>query len=63
MLNENYVLLNEYYEEIGLDSCYIGSVMGWHIDRGFIDLDFDSMVTKDGKLALVVDHNVLPVMI
>ena len=63
MLNENYVLLNEYYEEIGLESCYIGSVMGWHIDRGFIDLDFDSMVTKDGKLALVVDHNVLPVMI
>ena len=63
MLNENYVLLNEYFEEIGLESCYIGSVMGWHIDRGFIDLDFDSMVTKDGKLALVVDHNVLPVMI
>ena len=63
MLNENYVMLNEYFEEIGLESCYIGSVMGWHIDRGFIDLDFDSMVTKDGKLALVVDHNVLPVMI
>ena len=63
MLNENYVMLNEYFEEIGLDSCYIGSVMGWHIDRGFLDLDFDSMVTKDGKLALVVDHNVLPVMI
>lgn len=63
MLNENYVMLNEYFEEIGLESCYIGSVMGWHIDRGFIDLDFDSMVTKDGKLALVIDHNVLPVII
>lgn len=63
MLTENYVMLNEYNEELGLESCYIGTVMGWHIDSGFIDMDFDSQLTKDGRLALVVYHNVHPIAI
>jgi len=63
MLTENYVMLNEYNEELGLESCYLGTVMGWHIDRGFIDMDFDSQLTKDGRLALVVYHNVHPIAI
>lgn len=63
MLTENYIMLSEYNTELGLESCYLGTVMGWHIDRGFIDMEFDSQLTKDGKLALVVYHNVLPVEI
>lgn len=63
MLTENYVMLSEYYQELGLEPCYLGTVIGWHVDTGFIDMEFDSQLTKDGKLALVVHHNVLPVMI
>ena len=60
MLRENYVLLEEFYEELEVNGGDIGSLLGWNIESGYIELEFSSGITQDGRLALVVSHAVLP---
>lgn len=54
MRNENYISLNEFYNEIGLDDVEVGYILGWNIDRGYIDLEFDSHLNEKGEPCLVV---------
>lgn len=60
MLIENYISLNEFYDEIGLESTSTGDRIGWNIDMGLIDLNFSSQLTKDGTPCLVIDFKVAP---
>lgn len=39
MRSEMYISLNDFYSEIGLEPIDIGEMVGWNIDRGYIDLD------------------------
>lgn len=54
--NDNYVSLNDMYDELGLPHIKLGDNMGWCIDQGNIAFDFSSHVTPDGKTALVIDY-------
>ena len=58
--NHNYVSLNEFYSEIGLEGIPSGDRMGWNVSDGLIDIDFDACVSEDGQPCLVVEHLVLP---
>lgn len=50
MRNENYITLNEFYNEVGLDDVGIGYEFGWNIDRGYIELEFSAqLVDYNGK--------------
>lgn len=50
MRNENYISLNEFYYEVGLDDVAIGYEFGWNIDKGYIELELNAqIVEKDGK--------------
>lgn len=60
MLLENYVMLNEFYEELGINGGDIGDMLTWCVEDGYIDLEFTSELTSDGRLAMVVSHGVLP---
>lgn len=60
MRDEAFISLNEFYYEIGLDGTKLGDELGWHIDRGYIDLDFSSQIAGDGTPCLVVDYLVAP---
>ncbi len=60
MLNEMYVSLNDFYEELGLEPSDIGSKMGWNIDMGMIEMDFSSQLSDDGRPCLVIDFNIPP---
>lgn len=60
MRDENYISLNEFYYEIGLDSIKIGDDLGWNIDKGYIDLDFRSQLNEEGTPCIVVDYHVAP---
>lgn len=57
---DNYVSLNEFYYEIGLDGIKIGDDLGWNIDKGYIDLDFRSQLNDEGTPCIVVDYHVAP---
>ena len=60
MLNEMSISLNDFYYEIGLDGIGIGDNIGWNINKGFLELQFSSQLTKDGTPCLVVDYSVVP---
>lgn len=61
MLNENYIRLNEFYDEIGLPSLYPqGEELGWNIDKGYIELHFSSQLAKDETPCLVIEFNHAP---
>lgn len=60
MRDENFISLNEFYYEIGLDGIKLGDDLGWDIDRGYIDLDFRSGLTNEGTPCLVVDYSLAP---
>ena len=54
MRNEDYISLNEFYYEVGLDGVDAGDYLGWNIDRGYIELEFSSQLATDGTPCLVV---------
>lgn len=55
MINQNYISLNEFYYEIGLEGNKVGNDIGWRIDNGLIELDFSAQLSNDGTPCLVMD--------
>lgn len=60
LIHEMSVTLNEFYDEIGLDHTTIGDDIGWNIDRGQLELTFDSALTSENKPYLVVTYKCAP---
>lgn len=52
--NENYISLNEFYDEVGLDHVGAGYELGWNIDKGYIKLEFGCHLADDGTPCIVV---------
>lgn len=61
MRDEMYVTLNEFYYGLGLDETKLGDMLGWSIDKGYIDLEFTSHLDANGTPCLVIDYRVAPV--
>lgn len=59
LLSNMWVSLNEVYYELGLDTIKMGDDIGWNADN-FLDFDFSSQLTDDGRPCLVVDYRVGP---
>lgn len=57
---ENYISLNEYYDEIGLPQIKIGESIGWKLDFGLIEPSFGAMLDDKGKAVISIDFLVLP---
>lgn len=47
MLHNNYISLNQWYSAIGLEMIKDGHRIGWNIDRGLIELDFNTCLVGD----------------
>lgn len=60
LLNENYLSLNSFYDELGLEGTQIGDEMGWNITQGLIQVNFDSQLATDGTPCLVIDFITRP---
>lgn len=63
MRDEMYISLNDFYCEIDnpdLPPTKLGDMLGWNIDKGYIDLNFSSQLTADGTPCLVLDYMVVP---
>lgn len=46
--------LNDYYDAIGLDSIDLGEMLGWYLNDGLVDIDFDAKVADDGQTPCLV---------
>mgnify|MGYP007102022932 FL=1 len=55
-----YIPLNDFYSELGLPNIEAGELLGWNIDRGYLDVRFDTQLADDGTPALVVNYQVIP---
>ena len=61
ILEHNWVSVNEWYEELGLDSTgELGESMGWNIDH-MLNIDFASDITCDGRECLTIIYDNRPV--
>lgn len=59
MVNE-FVSLNEFYYEIGLNHIKLGDELGWNITMGGIDIDFSHTLTDANVPVLVLVYDVQP---
>lgn len=61
MLSENYVSLNDFYDELGIGPTKLGDDLGWDIYKdGLIDIAFSSRIAEDGTPCLVMDYSIAP---
>lgn len=60
MRDDIFVSLNEFYYEIGLEGTKLGDVLGWNIDRGYIDIDYSSQLVNGETPCLVLDYRIVP---
>ena len=61
MLSENYVSLNDFYDELGIGPTKLGDDLGWDIYKdGLVEIAFSSQIAEDGTPCLVVDYSVAP---
>lgn len=58
--NRDYVSLNEFYHELGLEGIDNGDRLGWNVSDGLIDVDFTACITEDDRPCIVVEHLVPP---
>ena len=57
---EDYVSLNDFYSELGLDTVSIGDDIGWNVTRGLIDITFSAQLDTDGTPCIVIDYALAP---
>lgn len=57
---DDYISLNEFYYELGLDGCAVGEDLGWNVTRGLIELEFSAQLDTDGVPCIVLDYAVAP---
>lgn len=60
MRSEDYITVNNLYNEIGLGSIEIGDLLGWSIDRDDVEITYDSGIEVDGQPYVIVELKHLP---
>lgn len=60
LLDDMYISLNEFYDEIGLPHTSIGNQLGWNVNKGLIDIYFSSQIAEDGTPCIVLNHDKAP---
>lgn len=60
LLNDNYVSLNDFYDELGLERIQLGDELGWKVDEGYIELEYSSQLTEYDQPCLVIGYNIAP---
>jgi hypothetical protein len=59
IINEGYASLSDFWALIGLDSTAESDDIGWNTDKK-LEVDFDSVLTKDGKPCMTIGFKTLP---
>lgn len=57
---EDYISLNDFYYELGLDGSSIGDELGWNVTEGLIELDYSAQLDSDGTPCIVIDYAIAP---
>jgi hypothetical protein len=60
LITEMFISLNEFYEELGLGQAKVGEDLGWYIEGGKININFDTMLSTDNRPCIVLEYEVAP---
>lgn len=61
LISEEYVSVNDFYDELGIPHIEIGDRVGWNIGRdGQVDISFSSQIASNGQPCLVIQYLVEP---
>ena len=60
MTYDMYVSLSEFYDELGLEHTDVSDDLGWNLDNGLVDIDFDSRIAEDGTPCITLNYRVSP---
>lgn len=63
MRDENYISLNDFYYEVGVEPNGLGDMLGWNIDDGYIKLQYTAHLDKSGNPCLAFTHITRPIPI
>lgn len=57
MRDEMYISVSDFYDELGLDHTQVSDMLGWNIDKGYIELDFCPHMADNGKPCIMLRHD------
>lgn len=57
---QQYISLNDFYDELGLKHIKNGSYMGWNLDDGLIEVYFNTALADNGQPCIVVEYDISP---
>lgn len=60
MTYDMYVSLSEFYDELNLEHTAVSDELGWNLDNGLIQVDFDSRISDDGRPCVTLEYLVAP---
>lgn len=58
--HQNYISLNEFYTNIGLDRISNGDNLGWNIDSGYVEIDYSTCLADNDEPCIVIDYITQP---
>lgn len=56
LINEHYMSVNDFYNELGVPTIYAGSIIGWSSDVEFMDVSYETDVDNNGNPYIVLTH-------
>lgn len=60
-LGEEYVSLNDFYDELGVDRLDIGDDLGWNVGRdGKLKVTYSSTISKNNQPCVVIHYDIAP---
>ena len=62
LMQDNFLSVNDFYEELGLEPTVTGYDFGWNVEDGLIELYFTSTLTEAGQPCLALHFDNMPRM-
>lgn len=60
ILSNGFKLLNEFYDELGLEHVKMGDMLGWGSDYGFLEIKYVPKIADNGQPCIALDYKVEP---
>ena len=60
MTFNDYISLEEFYNRLGLEPTKESPYLGWNLQDGLIELDYDTCLAENDEPCIVIDYNIAP---
>ena len=61
MLSDNFMTVNEFYNELEIPTIGAGSLIGWYVDKELADIFYSSDIDANGQPYVCIEYRSMPV--